>query len=359
MRPGEIGGLLRRASGDVVAVTPGPLPWPRMLRTGLSLGAAFSVLALAGKPAEAVLAALFANLLVFIDQAGPLKERLAVVATGAVVCAAAGALGATLSGHTTTIALVTLAFGMGAGLVHSWVPGLEMIPRQALICFIACAFLPLVDAGTAWASAFGAGCALTGALVDGLIRKRFDSPRFVDARKSATFPGSRFGAVYGLAVFAGLLVGDALGIARSYWVAITVLVVMQRGRRASVLRAIQRLLGTVIGVILAYVIVTLVDPTTERPEFVALILILPFLWPFGLTRNYGFGIMLLSIWVLLLIDLALPPWEAANDIFRARLTDTAIGCALAVIGTILASSKALRQPAPPPKDPATQGPGAP
>lgn len=339
MLPKQASGWAVRAFREITEIKSGALPWPRMLRTGLSLGAAFAVLAFTADPRLGVLAALFGNLLAFIDQAGPLQERLAVVGAGAVLCGLAGALGALVSGHESIIALVTLALGISAGLIHSWIPGVEMIPRQALICFIACAYLPLVTIETAGAAFAGAACVLLGSLADGLIRQRFDSPRIVDAQKSASLPGTRFGLAYGLLVFIGLLVGDALGIARSYWVAITVLVVMQRGRRASVLRAVQRLIGTLIAVVIAFGIVHVLEPSVSRPEFLVLIFVLPFAWPYGLTRNYGFGIILLSVWILLLIDLALPPDQVASEIFLARINDTAIGCALAVFGTILASGR--------------------
>jgi hypothetical protein len=333
-----------RALRDIAAIAPGPLPWPKAARTGLSLGLAFLPLAAAGWIQEAVMAALFANLLIFIDQAGPLNERLAVLATGAVVCGAAGTLGALLIGHELPIALATFAFGLGAGLIHSWVPGVEMIPRQALICFIACAYLPLVNLGTAAGAAYGACCGLAGALADGLIRQRADSLRLQEARRRATLPGFRFGLLYASVILAGLLIGAALGIARSYWVAITVLVVMQREKRASLLRAVQRLLGTLAGVILAYLVVLVLDPVALPPAFLAVILALPFLWPLGFARNYGLAVMLLSIWVLLLIDLVLPPGETPAGILLARLSDTAIGCALAIGGTMLGSTRPIRKP---------------
>lgn len=68
-----------RAARDVVALGTAPLPWPRMTRTGCSLGLAFLPLYVAGYVEEAVVSAIFGNLLAFTDQAGPLKERLAVV----------------------------------------------------------------------------------------------------------------------------------------------------------------------------------------------------------------------------------------------------------------------------------------
>jgi hypothetical protein len=333
-----------RALRDIGAIAPGPLPWPKAARTGLSLALAFLPLAAAGWIQEAVMAALFANLLIFIDQAGPLKERVAVLATGAVACGAAGTFGALLIGHQVSIALATFVLALGAGLIHSWVPGVEMIPRQALICFIACAYLPLVNVGTAVGATYGACCALAGALADGLIRSNTDSPRMAEACRRASLPGFRFGLLYAFVILAGLLIGAALGIARSYWVAITVLVVMQRERRASLLRAVQRLLGTLVGVILAYQVVLALNPAALPPAFVMLILALPFLWPLGLARNYGLAVILLSIWVLLLVDLVLPPGETPAGIFLARLSDTAIGCALAIGGTILGSTRLMRKP---------------
>jgi hypothetical protein len=314
-----------------------------MIRTGGAIAAGFGVLAAMGNLGGALVCAAFANLLIFMDQAGPLSERLAVVGFGALAAGLAGALGHLLSGSEPAIIAGTLALAVGAGLIHSSLPGLEMAPRQALICFVACAYVPQIGAQALPAAGVGAGCALAGAIVDSVVRRRVTGPWLRQSRETATFPGLRFGLCYGLAAAAGLLLAGTLGAERPYWVTITTLVVMQPDRWASVSRAAQRFAGTMAGVVVAFGIAVVAGPLGGNAVLIAPILLLPFLWPLGFARNYAIGVALLSTWVLLLLDLAWGTPDAARTLFLPRLVDTALGCMLAVAGTAAAHVSLTRR----------------
>ena len=120
---------------------------------------------------------------------------------------------------------------------------------------------------------------------------------------------------------------------RPYWVTVTVLLVMQPDRRANTVRVAQRFLGTIAGVVAAFVAVRALPDAVHPTGLLALVMTLPFLWPLGYERNYGLGTAALSAWVLLLIDTALPDADLVTALFRARLSDTAIGCAIALAGS--------------------------
>jgi uncharacterized membrane protein YccC len=269
-----------------------------------------------------------------MDQAGPLPERLAVVGFGALAAGAAGVLGHLASGAEAAILAGTFALAIAAGLIHGSIPGVEMAPRQALICFVACAYLPQIGPQALLPAAVGAACALGSAALDSLLRHSVSGPRLRQARESASFPGLRFGVCYGLAAVAGLLLAQGIGAERPYWVTITTLVVMQPDHWASVRRALQRFAGTMAGVVLAFLIAIAAEPAGTMAVLIAPVLVLPFVWPLGFARNYAIGVALISTWILLLLDLAWGTPEAARALFVPRLADTALGCMLALVGIL-------------------------
>jgi hypothetical protein len=326
---------LMRLFREVTAVTRNPVPRARMIRTGATLGVTFGVWWISGRLEEAVLAAVFTNLLVFLDHAGPLRERLGVVAAAALIQMAAGALGVLVSGSEPMILVATLGLALVAGLVHGSVPGVEMIPRNALITFIASAYLPVVavKAG-APAVLVGALIALAGIIFDFLLRRGVRGPDLAALREAAIWPSLRFCLIYGATAILGLLLGKAIGTDRPYWITITILVVMQPDRAAGLRRSIQRLLGTLLGVALGFLIAAAAPEAYRLAVFLVFIFALPFVWPLGFARNYGIGVAILSAWILTLLDFALPR-SLASELFLARLFDTAIGCALALAATVL------------------------
>jgi len=110
---------------------------------------------------------------------------------------------------------------------------------------------------------------------------------------------------------------------------------MQPDRRAATLRVLQRFGGTTGGVVVAYSVATLTPAFMRDQILFVSAFTLPFIWPLGFARNYGFGVILISIWILLLLDMALPADETIGALFTARLSDTAAGCALALFGNLL------------------------
>jgi uncharacterized membrane protein YccC len=123
---------------------------------------------------------------------------------------------------------------------------------------------------------------------------------------------------------AGLLT-EVLPLQRSYWVVLTVAIVLKPDFGSVFIRAVQRGIGTVVGAVLGAVILVLVP--------YGLWLLLPFavlaaLLPFGRSRNFGLQATFLTPLVVLLIDLLAPGgWHLALD----RLLDTLLGCAVVLL----------------------------
>jgi uncharacterized membrane protein YccC len=320
----------RAFGGEVLALRNAPLPLARMLRTGLSIAFGFIGLVATGHPEAAVICALVVNQLVFVDQLGPIQERLRVLAVAACCYAAAGALGGVIGGTPLVLFAATFAFASFAGLVHGSLPGVEMIPRNTLICLVVGAYLPKLGAPVALGFACGAILTLFGAYCEHKFRPNIRGASLAQAREVIAYQHPSFSLVYGAAAVGGLVLGYFIGDVKPYWVTITTLVVMQPGRRANSLRATQRFLGTITGVVFAYFLAIATTGQWQREFLVSCALVAPFLWPLALARNYGLGVAVLSFWILSLLDLALPSEGNVAALFQARLADTAIGCALAL-----------------------------
>jgi hypothetical protein len=321
---------------DEVLATP-RVPWPiaKMMRNGFAIGVGFLGLLLAGKIEGALICAFFTNLLMFADQPGHLRDKLIVIGSAAAAGMVCGICGALVTHSLLLVFAGTFCLALLAGLIHGSVRGIDTIPRYAAICFVAGAYLPVVNEDAVLGAGIGSLCALAAVAIDNAFRRRDAIVGLPMAGFFLVYPGSRFSLAYGLAAVCGLALGQAWGDTRPYWLTITTLLVMQPDRRTNMFRALQRFLGTIIGVLAAFAIVLILPEGTRFSVIVVFGLITPFIWPLAYARNYALGVSVLSLWILLLLDLALPPSLSIGVIFTARLQDTAVGCVLALIGAFI------------------------
>ena len=327
----QLGGFLR----EIGAMRYGPLPRSAMLRNGAAIGAGFLTFIAFGYPEAAVICAVFTNFLCLTDRAPSLRARLWVQAVGATLSIAFGAVGTLITGNDPLILVSTFALALFAGFIHGTLPGVEAIPRYSLSCFVAAAFLPVGNLGVLAAVLVGTAFSIVAIRVDDHIRHGRRGIRIARANSEVRYPGPRFSIVYAIAAVCGLGIGLLWNQTRPYWVTITTLLVMQPDRHANTVRVVQRFIGTLVGVVVAFA-VTHVVPAPIRPGVLVLLgVLLPFFWPLGFDRNYGLGIAIIGAWVLILINFALPATEEVIPVFLARLSDTAIGCAVALAGSLV------------------------
>jgi uncharacterized membrane protein YccC len=120
------------------------------------------------------------------------------------------------------------------------------------------------------------------------------------------------------------VVSEVLPLQRSYWVPLTVAIVLKPDYGSVFARALQRGIGTVVGAVAGAVLLVLVHGTWLLIPFAVLAALLPY----GRSRNYGLLATFLTPLVVVLIDLLNPVgWRLAED----RLIDTLIGCAIVVV----------------------------
>jgi uncharacterized membrane protein YccC len=121
-----------------------------------------------------------------------------------------------------------------------------------------------------------------------------------------------------------------LPLTRSYWVLLTVAVVLKPDLGSVFARGVQRTLGTVVGVLIGAAVVTLVP---EGPWLLVPVAFFSLLFPFGASRNYGMLSTFITPLVLILIDFG---GASLSGVAADRLLDTAIGAAIVfVVGYLL------------------------
>jgi uncharacterized membrane protein YccC len=115
-----------------------------------------------------------------------------------------------------------------------------------------------------------------------------------------------------------------LPLQRSYWVLLTVAIVLKPDFGSVFARALQRGIGTIVGAVAGAVLLIAVHGTWLLIPFALLAALLPF----GRSRNYGLLSAFLTPLVVVLIDLLSPAgWQLAED----RLIDTLVGCAIVLL----------------------------
>jgi uncharacterized membrane protein YccC len=141
--------------------------------------------------------------------------------------------------------------------------------------------------------------------------------------------GGRFPRIFALRLMISMgvaaLVSQEFALQRSYWVMLTVAIVLRPDFGSVFARALQRGLGTVVGAVLGALIIVVVP---YGPWLLLPLAVLAGLLPYGRDRNWGLFSTFLTPLVVILIDLLdKSGWPLALD----RLIDTLLGCAIVLL----------------------------
>ncbi|GAA5004904.1 FUSC family protein [Streptomyces siamensis] len=126
-------------------------------------------------------------------------------------------------------------------------------------------------------------------------------------------------------------VAALLGLERGYWAAISAAAVLHSvNLRTTAQRAAQRILGTVVGLLLAF---GALAAHLEPVALTLLIVLLEFLLEYVVARNYALGVVFLTPLALLMSDLAAPapPGELVLD----RVLGSVVGIVVALLCALL------------------------
>ena len=128
-----------------------------------------------------------------------------------------------------------------------------------------------------------------------------------------------------LCIGVATVLSQALPLQRSYWVPLTVAVVLRPDLGSVFARALQSAVGTVIGASVGALILASRPPD---PLLVIWLALFALALPYGLSRNYGLFTVFFAPLVVLLINLLTNDgWQLA----QARLIDALLGCGIALV----------------------------
>lgn len=284
-------------------------------------------------------AAVLGMLLSFADNDGTLPRRLRLLLIDAAVLTAAGCAGY-FSGKTPALywpLLIALTLGVGFAAAGGREP--VIVSRHTAIAFVVAAAVPSFDTV---ALLYLGSAVLLNALTRSIDHWLFGALPLLPAvplQKPESRGGwIRFALAFAAVATLGMWIGDRIGGLHGYWIVITTLVVMQPDVRASSVRIMQRIAGTLAGVGTAWAIAAVIH--SRAVNCAAVLIVAPFI-PHHVTQRYWLHTALIALLVLLAFDLTQFDSQGLGQLPLERIEDILIGCGLALIGTAAAFPRAL------------------
>lgn len=323
------------------------LPWVQALRytievsipliTGLAVGQVrYGVVALIGS--------MYVGLVANVE--GSVSDRFLATMAGGILITGCAQLGGLVGNIPIMIYLGVLLLGIVAGWLHTSHKAIEVMCRFAVVSFLfgtsqlAAFGTKVIDLDQTAAMAFLAGgiwTILVLAIENLLCRNHlqvesqlYEGWKRIRSRQTA---GLRFGLCYGIVAAIAYAGSTLVGFPRPFWVAVTTLMVMQPDSRATVRRTLERLVGTLIGVLIVGGIIRF----NENPWLLIAYstIAAPFV-PIGLARNYTVCCVATTVLVMVALDLLTLAHGGDLVLLPVRFYATAVGCVLTVIASAIA-----------------------
>ena len=268
------------------------------------------------------------------------------------------------------VSLMACAFGMSAsyalGVMAGFFPLLlvPMLTFIAIIVTMVCRYYSVPPPGglffimAASIGAFSAADPLQVPLQVGLVTMgcllacliaffyslyvlRTREPLPVKPRPRATFDYVVFDSVV-IGVFVGisLMLAQLFQVERPYWVPVSCLAVIQGASlRAAWNRHVQRIIGTAVGLLVAWGLMALpLDNWTIALTVTALAFIIETM----VVRHYGIATVFITPLTIFLAEAAHFGLSSPNAIIVARFYDTALGCVAGMLGAICLHNERFR-----------------
>jgi uncharacterized membrane protein YccC len=293
------------------------------------------------QPAGALLGCVVGLWLSFADEEGALSRRLTILALAAGSIALGGATGLALHGFPPPFWVLFVAMTFAIGMFTGIGKAPTISTRFGTIAMVVTADAPQFHLTELWYA--------LGVLVLVSVARLTDHALFGPLAQQKPNPRSppaggwvRFALAHAGAATASLWLGLAIDPSRVLWVVVSTLLMMQPDARASYVRIVQRIVGTVLGVIAAYAITRVVT----APWLIAacVLAITPFI-PHHLHNRYWLHTALIALLVLLAYDLATLDPRVLRGLFTERLEDVLLGASIALIGTVAAFPRAAPEEA--------------
>jgi hypothetical protein len=332
---------LRDDIRDLLTFRESPVRWPIAVGAGLAIGVPIAILTLLGQPQLGLIASTGGFTALYLSNRSR-RERavlLPIIALGLVAAAAIGAAVAwsvvlslvTLFVLTVAGSIVLLGFGAGppGGLFFMLVAGasirLVAPPKLDGVGLSGGLVIGLVAIGAAIAYLI----VIAPLLIPAVRRRDLDAHRNRQ-RLRFDLSGDIRVIIIRLAVASAIAVAvsSPLGVHRTYWVLLTVIAILQNGRRLrlTALRGIHRVVGTIVGLGL-FALVLLWGP---KGLLLALLLAaLQFIVELVVIRNYGLALIFITPLALTIASQGDP--GDVGTVVATRVVDTLLGAAIALL----------------------------
>jgi hypothetical protein len=310
-----------------------------LVRMALAVGIPMIGCVLLGHPGAAVAGGATAQFVTLSDIGQSARSRLGTMFAAWLMILAGGALGHALGNTPYSREVTVLACALIAGWASGSHPGVATVTRFFAIAAAAATGMHFTDPDILGSVVGGGATAFAAAF---LVWKHFGLPpqeNVMDWRAGVrrAFRGAGagicFACCYAGAAAVALFAASALGMSDPYWATFVVLMVVRPEGVVSLELTIQYALGTIFGVIAGAAILHFVH------EPVALAILATLAATFarvGFSINPCLGFMSFTMFLPFGMHLsatsAIPP-----HLFETRVYDVAIGCALALAATLLAT----------------------
>jgi hypothetical protein len=284
------------------------------------------------EPAGALIGAVCGMLFSFADENGALGGRLAILALCAAGIFVGGVVGVLLPGFFWPIWPLFALACFATGQFNRFGKAPVMAARLSAMALVVTSGTPELSFQILWYVVLAFGVTLVIRVADHTLFGPITPPAAV-ARSAPAGGWTRFAAAYTAAAVVSLGVGVALDPGRALWVVVTTLMVMQSDARTSYVRIVHRTVGTVVGVVIAYVMTIWLNG--RWPIAAAVLLIAPVI-PHHVQQRYWLHTALIAVLVLLAYHLAATNLHILRGLFTERLEDVALGAGIALIGTMIA-----------------------
>jgi len=321
---------------DLVSVEPAPGAHRVAVRAGSCLLTALVTLAALGH-LELALYATFGTFASVYGGRAAVPGRWRVQAGLGVVLVAAVASGAAVGTSAQRGWLVVLVAAAWAALAaalsdrgHWRPPG----PLFAVFAVAACGSVPTSLPGLARAVVVAAGAAVLAVLLGLLEQVLLPAPRPTGPPPVAHHRVVHVVRCALVVLVAGVLAG-ASGLGHASWAMVAAVVPLAApSLRGQVVRGVQRAVGTLAGVVVAGVLLTL---DLDVPAVIAVIVVLQAITELLVSRNYGAALVFITPLALVSVHLAAP--QPVGPLLRDRVAETLIGVAVGVAGAVLTRAR--------------------
>ena len=323
---------------DLFKIAPGRVSITVAARVAAATGIPLFAGLAAGHVVAGVIGAACGLLVTMADIGTTRAERVGSMSATALAMVVGGTIGAKFGGTTYADEAIVLGAAAIAGWVSGSHPAIAAVARFSAIATAAGAVLQFVDPIVAMLALVGGAFAILVAFVVWWLTGVPAADNVMDWRAglraalAGEHAGPQFAIVYAIACALALFAAGQLGVARPYWATITVMMVTRREGLVSLELVIHYMLGTLAGILAAAAI----EWAVRLPALLALCATASAACArLGLALNPGLGYTAFTVFFLLAIDLAVQGAGLDAHMLSARFYDVAVGCAIALAGTLV------------------------